>query len=80
MRRLYYSVLMLLRGRSNNLTKTISLTLGLFIGILLFACVAFQLSYNRSFDKPEQLYLAYMTNLLNSVPDEGSPYTYGPFA
>ena len=42
---------MLLRGRSNNLTKTISLTLGLFIGILLFACVAFQLSYNRFFDK-----------------------------
>ena len=47
MRQLYYSILMLLRGRSNNLTKTISLTLGLFIGILLFACVAFQLSYNR---------------------------------
>lgn len=47
MKQLYYSILMLLRGRSNNLTKTISLTLGLFIGILLFACVAFQLSYNR---------------------------------
>ena len=47
MRQLYYSILMLLRGRSNNLTKTISLTLGLFIGILLFACVAFQLSYNH---------------------------------
>ncbi len=80
MRQLYYSILMLLRGRSNNLTKTISLTLGLFIGILLFACVAFQLSYNRFFDKPEQLYLAYMTNVLNGVPDEGAPYIYGTFA
>lgn len=80
MKQLYYSILMLLRGRSNNLTKTISLTLGLFIGILLFACVAFQLSYNRFFDKPEQLYLAYMTNLLNGVPDKSAPYIYGTFS
>lgn len=80
MRQLYYSILMLLRGRSNNLTKTVSLTLGIFIGILLFACVAFQLSYNRFFDKPEQLYMAYMTNILNGVPDEGSPYIYGTFS
>lgn len=80
MRQLYYSILMLLRGRSNNLTKTISLTVGLFIGILLFACVAFQLSYNRFFDKPEQLYLAYMTNILNGVPDEAFPYIYGTFS
>ena len=71
---------MLLRGRSNNLTKTISLTLGLFIGILLFACVAFQLSYNHFFRQPEQLHLAYMVNTLNGVPDEGSPYVYGTFA
>ncbi|WP_294588431.1 FtsX-like permease family protein [uncultured Bacteroides sp.] len=77
MRQLYYSILMLLRGRSNNLTKTISLTLGLFIGILLFACVAFQLSYNRFFDKPEQLYLAYMTDVKSS--NEGINL-YGPFA
>ena len=80
MRQLYYSILMLLRGRSNNLTKTISLTLGLFIGILLFACVAFQLSYNRFYNKPEQLYLAYMTDILNGVPGEASPYVYGTFS
>lgn len=79
-RQLYYSILMLLRGRSNNLTKTVSLTLGLFIGILLFACVAFQLSYNRCFRQSEQLYLSYLTNTLNDVPDEGTPYVYGPFA
>lgn len=76
MRQLYYSLLMLLRGRSNNLTKTVSLTLGLFIGILLFACVAFQLSYNSFFDKPEQLYLTYMTDAKSSE----SISLYGPFA
>lgn len=80
MRQVYYSLLMLLRGRSNNLTKTVSLTLGLFIGVLLFACVAFQLSYNHFFHQPEQLYLTYLTNTLNDVPHEGSPYVYGPFA
>lgn len=78
MRQLYYSILMLLRGRGNNVTKVISLTLGLFIGILLFAYVAFQLSYNRSFDKPEQLYLAYMTDVTGS--NEGTHSIYGPFA
>ncbi len=80
MRQFYYTLLMLLRGRGNNVTKTISLTLGLFIGILLFACVAFQLSYHRFFHQPEQLYLTYLTNVLNGVPDEGTPYVYGPFA
>lgn len=80
MRALYYSILMLLRGRSNNVTKTVSLTLGLFIGILLFACVVFQLSYNRFFPEPEQLHLTYLTNTLNDVPDNGSPYVYGPLA
>lgn len=77
MRQLYYSILILLRGRSNNLTKVISLTLGLFIGILLFASVAFQLSYNRFFNKPEQLYLAYMTDVKSS--NEGISL-YGPLA
>lgn len=80
MRQLYYSLLMLLRGRGNNVTKIVSLTLGLFIGILLFACVAFQLSYNRCYHKPEQLHLVYMTNILNGVQNEGFPYVYGPFA
>lgn len=75
MRQIYYNILMLLRGRGNNVTKTISLTLGLLIGILLFACVAFQLSYNHFFRQSEQLYLAYMTDA------KGGGYSlYGTFA
>ncbi|ADV44151.1 ABC transporter permease [Bacteroides helcogenes] len=80
MRQLYYGILMLLRRRGNNVTKTVSLTLGLFIGILLFACVAFQLSYNSYFHHPEQLYLTYVRNVQNGVPSEEFPYVYGPFA
>ena len=76
MKLLYYSILMLLRGRGNNVTKLISLTLGLFMSILLFACVAFQLSYNHSFRQSNQLYLAYKNHATAGMQE----YVYGPFA
>lgn len=80
MRQLYYAIQSLIRGRSFIVIKVISLTLGLFVGILLFACVAFQLSFNRCFQKPEQLYLAYMSDTMNKTTSSGDPYIYGPFS
>lgn len=77
MRQLYYAIQTLIRGRDSNITKILSLTVGLFIGILLFACIAFQLSFNNFFREPQQLYVTYLTNILNGVPDEGFPDTYG---
>lgn len=76
MRQLYYTLKVLLRGRGNNVTKVISLTLGLFMGILLFACVAFQLNYNHSFRQSKQLYLAYKNHATAGMQE----YVYGPFA
>ena len=55
MRQLYYAVQTLLRGRGSNIIKIVTLTLGLFVGILLFAMVAFQLSFHKFFRQPEQL-------------------------
>lgn len=43
MKQLYYTIQTLLRGRGSNVIKVISLTLGLLVGILLFARVAFEL-------------------------------------
>lgn len=80
MRQLYYAMQSLIRGRSSIAIKIISLTLGLFVGILLFACVAFQLSFNHCFRKPEQLYLAYMNDTMNKTASSSTPYTYGPFS
>ena len=45
MRHFYYTIQTLLHERGVNIIKIISMTLGIFVGILLFSCVAFQLSY-----------------------------------
>ena len=60
MRQLYYTFRTLLRGRGGNLTKIISLTLGLLVGILLFARVAFELNYDSYYQEPENLFLTYV--------------------
>ncbi len=46
MKQFYYTIQTLLRGQGNNMIKIVSLTLGLFVGILLFSRVAFELNYD----------------------------------
>lgn len=73
MRHFYYTIQTLMHDRGTNIIKIASLTLGIFVGILLFSCVAFQLNYYDFCPKPEQLYIAYMNK-------PGSPDTYGTLA
>ena len=47
MRHFYYTIQTLLHERGVNIIKIISMTLGIFVGILLFSCVAIQMSYNN---------------------------------
>lgn len=54
--------------------------MGLFIGILLSACVAFQLSFNSFFPRAEQLYLTFLSGGGNGVAEQHSPYVYAPLA
>lgn len=68
MRQLYYTILTILRGHGSNVIKVISLTLGLFIGIILFARVAYELSYNIGYQDHERLYII----LSRQSPDEPS--------
>lgn len=77
MKQFYYVIQTIFRGKSSNLTKVISLTLGIFVGILLFACVAFQLNFYSFLRQPEQLYLTHIVNVLNGVKGDAFPYTYG---
>ena len=70
MRHFYYTIQTLLHERGVNIIKIISMTLGIFVGILLFSCVAFQLSYYNFCPQSEQLYVTYMDG----------PFTYGPFS
>lgn len=80
MKQLRYTLLTLLRGKVSNFTKIISLTLGLFVGILLFARVAFEMNYDTFYEKPEQLFLINGIYGLNGVAGEPTPYVYAPLA
>lgn len=55
MKELYYTLLTLYHGKTSNLIKIVSLTLGLFVGILLFARIAYEYSWNTAYDDPSTL-------------------------
>ncbi|GAE23558.1 ABC transporter permease protein [Bacteroides pyogenes JCM 10003] len=80
MKQIYYVIQTLLRGRGSNVIKTVSLTLGLFVGILLFARVAFELSYYNFLRRPAELYVAYLSGFEEMSEGKGAPYTFGPFS
>ncbi len=78
MRQLYYTCKALIRGRSSNLIKIISLSLGLFVGILLFAKIAYELSYNTGYNESENLYTVMANYTLNGTKNEPIPVVMGP--
>ncbi|MBP1614382.1 MAG: putative transport system, rane protein [Bacteroidetes bacterium] len=55
MKELYYAFRTLIRGKGANVIKVISLTLGLLIGILLFARMAFEMSYDNFYHESDKL-------------------------
>lgn len=55
MTHIYYIFQTLLRGRSGNVVKLISLTLGLLIGILLFSQIVYELNYDTCYKEHERL-------------------------
>lgn len=56
MKQIYYTFRYLIRHRGNSTIKIISLTLGLAMSLVLFAQVAFELSYDRFFPDVERIY------------------------
>ena len=81
MRHLYYTLQTLLRGHGGTAEKIISLTLGLAMGVLLFAQIAYELSYDRFYPNPDTLVRLRMRNVNKGVPEAGYNYfTYRPAA
>lgn len=70
MRQLYYTIRYLFRGRGGNLVKILSLTLGLGIGVILFARVAFELSFDTFFDQVDDLYSVHVRYNDDKIGDE----------
>ena len=81
MRHLYYTLQTLLRGHGGTAEKIISLTLGLVMGVLLFAQIAYELSFDRFYPNPDTLVMLRMRNVTKGVPEPGYNYsTYRPAA
>lgn len=57
MKQFYYAIQTILHGRGSNVTKVISLSLGLTVGILLFSQIAFEWNYERCYPEAERLSL-----------------------
>ena len=80
MKQLYYTIQTLLRGRGSNIIKVISLTLGLLVGILLFARVAFELNYDSYYSEPENLCITLRTGISDGIKKEPTIDNYGKLA
>lgn len=78
MRQLYYSIRTLLRGWGSNLTKIISLTLGLFIGILLFSRVVFELSFDSGYKEADKLCVINATYIIGGEIKSPNQVVMGP--
>ena len=83
MKQLYYAIQTILHGRGSNVTKVISLSLGLTIGILLFSQIAFELNYEKCYPEHENLGIvrAFYHNIETgeTMGDDGDDYDYTVF-
>ncbi len=61
MKQIYYAIQNIIRGKSSTFIKVVSLSLGLFISIILFARVAMELSYDTFYQDHKQLHLVQTT-------------------
>ena len=59
MKQIYYAIQNIIRGRGSTFIKVASLSLGLFISIILFARVAFELNYDTYYKDSEQIYMTF---------------------
>lgn len=79
MKNAVYSFRYLLKARGSNITRIISLALGLIVGITIFSYVNYQLTYNRNFPDKERIYQ--MFTRYNAAGLEGaSDYLTAPVA
>lgn len=57
MKQIYYAIQNIVRGRSSSVVKIVSLSLGLFLSVILFAKVVFELHYDTFYEDAGKLFL-----------------------
>lgn len=78
MKELYYAFHTLIRGKGANVIKVISLTLGLLIGILLFARMAFEMSYDTFYHESDKLCIVNAIYNIDGKKKGPVPVVMGP--
>ena len=58
MKTIYYAIQNIIRGKDSTIIKVVSLSLGLFLSIILFALVTLELNYNSFYQDNEDIYIA----------------------
>ena len=54
MNTIYYAIQNIIRGKDSTIIKVVSLSLGLFLSIILFARVALELNYDTFYQEHER--------------------------
>lgn len=57
MKQIYYAIQNIVRGRSSSVVQIVSLSLGLFLSVILFAKVVFELHYDTFYEDADKLFL-----------------------
>ena len=76
MKTIYYAIQNIIRGKDSTIIKVVSLSLGLFLSIILFALVTMELNHNSFYQDNEDVYVV-ETSWDKSNP---SPYCIYPTA
>lgn len=78
MKQIYYALQNILHGKDSTLIKVISLSLGLFLSIILFALVGTQLSFDSFYQENEDIYVVETAWDYGKMRSDSSPYNIYP--
>ena len=78
MKQIYYAIQNIIRGKDSTLIKVVSLSLGLFLSIVLFALIGTHLSYNSFYQDYKNIYVVQTAWDLGNRKMGPSPYNIFP--
>ena len=78
MKTIYYAIQNIVRGKDSTIIKVVSLSLGLFLSIILFARVAMELSHDTFYQDYEELHVVQTAWIKKDGKNAPSPYNIYP--
>ena len=78
MKTIYYAIQNIIRGKNSTIIKVVSLSLGLFLSIVLFSLVGTELSYDSFYQGYEDIYVVETAWDNGKEKTQSSPYNIYP--